>query len=465
MKYKLLSGLFFWMLLFSIACSEEIEFDSPATELRFSADTIFCDTVFNQVRSETYAVKVFNSENKNVNISNIQLEGGSSSLYRINVDGRSGTQFSNIPLRAKDSLYIFIEIAPKSNAPVSIAEDNILFHTTSGEKKVTLFSVVEDAEFFISSKDNPNILTENTTWTPNKAKVIFGELNLAEGKTLTIEKGTKVYFHKNSGLKISKNAQLITHGDLGKEVIFRGDRHDPRYDTLPANWNGIQIEENAKVDFNYTKLMGGTTGLELYKAIAHLKNTIIYTFQEFGIKAIASQVKAENLLMNDAGTASFGIFQGGNYDIAHSTIINYWKNYSNLNADALYVSNLWEDGKNTHQGAVDVKLKNSILYSERENAVVFQPSEGQTFNYSIQNCLIKYNERYSGFQWENNANITSSILNENPMFLNLNLAKLNLRIEEQSPAKAKGNITVAQQTPLDYGKTNRTSQPSLGAYQ
>ena len=83
-------------------------------------------------------------------------------------------------------------------------------------------------------------------------------MKLADGKSLTISEGTKVYFHKNANLKIGKNAQLIANGDLGKEVIFRGDRNDARYDTLPLNWGGIQLEQGAIANLKYAKIFGGT---------------------------------------------------------------------------------------------------------------------------------------------------------------------------------------------------------------
>ena len=63
MKLKILLGISFWMLIFMMSCSQdEIRFDKPTAELRFSTDTLFCDTVYNQARSETYAVKVYNKE-------------------------------------------------------------------------------------------------------------------------------------------------------------------------------------------------------------------------------------------------------------------------------------------------------------------------------------------------------------------------------------------------------------------
>ena len=61
-KFKLLLGASFWILLMAVSCNrDDINFESPTQLLRFSADTVFCDTVYNQVRSETYAVKIYNN--------------------------------------------------------------------------------------------------------------------------------------------------------------------------------------------------------------------------------------------------------------------------------------------------------------------------------------------------------------------------------------------------------------------
>ena len=266
MKLKIFLGIAFWSLLLLAGCNrDDISFDSPTQLLRFSTDTVFCDTVYNQMRSETYAVKVYNNEDKDILIPEIKLEGGINSPYKINVDGKVGTRFEKIALRKKDSLYVFVEIAPVANAPEAIAEDKVVFNTPAGEQKVTLFSVVQDAEYFIQTGENPVTINDNTTWTKDKVKVIFGNLNVAEGKTLTMEKGTKVYFRKNSGLNFEKNSSLTVNGALGEEVIFRGDRSDTKYDTLPANWNGIKMEEGSLLNINYGKLFGGNVGLQLKK--------------------------------------------------------------------------------------------------------------------------------------------------------------------------------------------------------
>ena len=92
---------------------------------------------------------------------------------KTNVDGKVGTDFSQVALRKKDSLYVFVEIAPVANAPEAIAEDKVVFETAAGQQKVTLFSVVQDAEYFIQTGENPVTINQNTTWTKDKVKVIF----------------------------------------------------------------------------------------------------------------------------------------------------------------------------------------------------------------------------------------------------------------------------------------------------
>ena len=466
MKLKILFGISFWALLMVFSCkSDDITFDSPSKELRFSRDTVFCDTVYNQVRSETYAVKVYNNEDKDVMIPKISLEGGTASPYRINVDGKSGTEFSNVPLRKKDSLFVFVEIAPVANATEAIAEDKVIFQTSAATQHVTLLSVVQDAEFFIKSDTNPNIISANTTWTNNKAKIIFGDLTVAEGKTLTIEKGTKVYFTKNSGLNISKNATLNVNGDLDSEVLFRGDRNDTKYDTIPVNWRGIQFEAGSIGNLNYAKIFGGEIGLDLMNATANIKNTIIHTFQNFGIRSVNSVVTAQNMVMNNCGEADFGIFKGGNINLTHCTLANYWNLNNSLPGYSLYATNEWTNASGTVENAgLNLNIKNSILYGSRDNSVVFKPTTGQTFNYLFDYSLIKYGSN-AGFSFDSNPFVVGSVKNEDPKFLHYYTEKMNLRVAADSPAKGKGRVTTAQTVPTDILKISRTASPTIGAYQ
>lgn len=457
-KFKLLLGASFWILLMAVSCNrDDISFESPTQLLRFSADTVFCDTVYNQVRSETYAVKIYNNEDKDVMIPKISLGSGNASLYRINVDGKVGTDFTNIPLRKKDSLYIFVEIAPIANAPQAIAEDQINVETPAGKQHVTLFSVVQDAEFYIESKTNPNILSNNTNWTNEKAKIIFGNLTLDAGKKLDIQKGTKVYFYKNSGLKIGKNAELNVKGELNNEVVFRGDRSETKYDTIPKNWQGISFDVGSKLDMNYARVFGGTRGLEMTETTAIIKNSIIHTHQEYGIFAVKSNITASNLIMNNCGEADLGILKGGTYNIIHSTLANYWDFNTAMPSLGIYATNEYQNGTSTEQGPLSLNITNSIIYGIKDNSILFKQTSGQPFTTIFKNCLLKYGST-STYTVD-----AATIKNQDPKFQNYFTQKMNLRVKADSPAKGKGIYLSDFST--DIAGVTRTNPPTIGAYQ
>ncbi|WP_299181614.1 hypothetical protein [uncultured Chryseobacterium sp.] len=468
MKFKSLLAFSFWLLLMAVSCNkDDISFDSPTQPLRFSRDTVFCDTVYHQVRSETYAVKVYNNEDKDIMIPRIHLEKGASSLYKINVDGKSGHDFQNVPLRKKDSLYIFVEIAPEASGPEAIAEDRVIFTNPTGEQHVTLFSVVQDAEFFIQTPGNPNVISNHTTWTNDKAKIIYGELTVEQNVNLVIEAGTKVYFHKNSGMKVSSGAFLNINGALNNEVVFRGDRNDPKYDTIPKNWNSIKMEPNSTLNMNYARLFGGVRGLDMKQTNANISNSFIHTFYEYGIYAVNSTVNASNLVMNNCGESCIGVFKGGNHTYTHSTIANYTETMSSMNRLGIFATNEWiNDSGQTELGALHINIKNSIVYSDIDNSVNFEQTPGQLFNYLIQNSLLKYSGTSdAGFAFDSNPNVIQSFINQDPKFVNYFTSHLNLRVKPDSPAKNKGDVTVAGTVPFDIANVSRTSNPTLGAYQ
>jgi len=463
MKIKIFFGIAFWSLLLLAGCNrDDISFESPTQLLRFSTDTVFCDTVYNQMRSETYAVKVYNNENKDVLIPKIALESGSGSLYRINVDGKVGTSFENVALRRKDSLYVFVEIAPVANAPEAIAEDKVVFNTPAGEQKVTLLSVVQDAEYFIKTDTNPNIISENTTWTKDKVKVIFGDLTVAEGKTLTMEKGTKVYFRKNSGMNFAKNSILDVKGALGDEVIFRGDRSDTKYDTLPANWNGIKMDEATVLNMNYARVFGGNVGLQLKNNNnATINNSIFHTFQNAGIYGIHSKLTMNNVVMNNCGEADLAIAGSGTYSVNYSTLANYWNLNSSMSAVGIFASNTWKNEEGIlESGLVTINVKNSIIYGDTLDLVsLSNNSTGTAISARFDNSLLKLSTN-SGFTPVG----TDIIRNEDPKFQNYFTQKMNLRVKAGSPAIGKGKVGDIVITTDIVGKS-RGNSPTIGAYQ
>ena len=102
-----------FILIFWSSCRKDLDFNPSTGNLTFSKDTVYLDTVFSNIGSSTYNLKVYNNSNDNILIPRIQLSQGENSMYRLNVDGMTGTTtgkiFDDVEILAKDSMYIFIE--------------------------------------------------------------------------------------------------------------------------------------------------------------------------------------------------------------------------------------------------------------------------------------------------------------------------------------------------------------------
>ncbi|MDA1210188.1 MAG: hypothetical protein O3A41_04060, partial [Bacteroidetes bacterium] len=137
------------LVIFWSSC--QTEFDSvPSTgALRFSNDTIFLDTIFENIGSSTYTLKVYNDSDKNVTIPQVALAQGTASNYRLNVDGQPGQSFEDVQILARDSIFVFIETTVGNlgeNAQM-VYEDKLVFDSGNNAQNVTLVTLVQQAHF------------------------------------------------------------------------------------------------------------------------------------------------------------------------------------------------------------------------------------------------------------------------------------------------------------------------------
>jgi hypothetical protein len=426
------------------------------------------DTVFSTVRSETYVLKVYNQQDDDVVIPRIYLEKGPTSQFKINVDGNPGSSsnqnsFQNVPLRAKDSLYIFIEIAPQSiNVSEALADEDLLFITVGNTQKVKLLSLVEDAEFYFS-KSGTKEIANDLAWNNSKSKVIYGNLKITNGAKLSISEGTKIYFHKNANLIIDSGSQLNIEGSLNHEVLIRGDRHETKYDSLPGNWNQIQLTKNSSSKINHLLVKGGNNAFYLEEN-AHLiiTNSKIYNFLYGGIHSAGGNVEGKNLAINNCGTSDLIVEYGGNYDFTHCTFANYW----NLNAGAgysAYLSNFYQKSGKTKYNKLNASFKNCIFWVKNYNSLYLDKNANAPFIYTFDTNLIKNSS--NSLNIETDDNFINTILNEDPLFYKTGYSDCLLSLNLGSPAWGKGNLNYARAVPEDINGVSRTGDPSLGAYQ
>ena len=142
------------------SCRNDFDFESSTGGLRFSKDTVYLDTVFTNIGSSTYTLKVYNKSDKNISIPKVQLAKGEASKYRMMVDGMPGKVFDDVELLAKDSMFIFIEVTADvadANPTDFLYTDQILFGEGIHTQKVELVTLIQDAYFIFPQRtQNPD---------------------------------------------------------------------------------------------------------------------------------------------------------------------------------------------------------------------------------------------------------------------------------------------------------------------
>lgn len=497
--------LFFFLGIITLLGSCRADFDTIAStgDLKFSKDTVYLDTVFSNIGSSTYQLKVYNKSKNDITIPIIQLQKGINSKYRMIVDGQQGTDgkiFKNITLLAKDSLYIFIETTASSSdaSPTDfLYTDKIQFDSGDKMQTVELVTLIQDAVFLYPKRfddgtietlpiggdkiegfyldENDPINGNELHFTKNKPYVIYGYAAVPSGKTAIFDPGTRVYFHANSGLIVANKGSIQINGtasttkNLENEVIFEADRLESIYADVPGQWGAFWLTNGSTNNsINHLTIKNATIGLLIQNndnTAVQLKNTQIYNSSNYGILAQTGKVIGENVVVNTAGIASLACLYGGEYRFTHSTFNNNWNNSSQV---AVAISNFINTSTSDSKDLIQATFNNCIIYGSNSNVMVLNKKETSLFNYQFNHCLIKFNNTNNSYtndplyQFDTDAtHYTGILLNKDPKFLMIRKNQLN--IDPTSAAFAKGNS--AYLIPLDITGTSRTLPPDLGAYQ
>ena len=486
------------LLLAVSSCRTDFDTVASSGNLKFSRDTVYLDTVFKNIGSSTYQLKVYNRSKDDILIPIVQLKKGLNSKYRMTVDGMSGNNgkiFKDVTLLAKDSLYIFIETTADitdANPTDFLYTDEIQFDSGSNLQEVALVTLIQDAVFLYpnqnadGTKEKIQIegkevdgfyLNENDSengneliFTKQKPYVIYGYAGVPENKTVTFEAGSKVHFHANSGLYIGNKASLQINGTtsttdkLENEVIFEGDRLEPLYSNIPGQWKSIVFANGSlNHSINHLTLKNAVIGLDFKNPLntIEIKNTQIYNCVEYGILAQNAHINGENIVINNTGIASLSCVYGGNYVFTHCTFNNNWQNSTHF---AVNLSNSLAGATPETNPLTQATFNNCIIYGSNFNEFNLNKSTNTAFIYQLNNCLLKFNSSGTNpdYQFKTDTqHYNNIILNENPKFYNVSKNKFN--IDNTSAAFAKGNQTYI--IPSDIIGNIRTLPPDLGAYQ
>jgi len=493
------------------SCRNDFEFSPTIGQLQFSKDTVYLDTVFTNIGSSTYNLKVYNKSDENILIPNIGLGLGETSEYRLNIDGIPGKTFENIELLAQDSMFVFVETTIDISSLPNFSNeflyiDFIEFGTGTDAQKVELITLVKDAIFIYPDKDDTTgiietltlningeqieteiqgryLLPSELTFTNEKPYVIYGYAAVPLNETLVVEAGARVHFHADSGIIVTENASINVNGEfssdqeiLENEVIFEGDRLEPLFEDVPGQWGTIWLFEGSTNNtINYATIKNAAVGIlsdgngeDIVEKLT-ISNSQIYNSSNFGILGRATSIKGENIVINNSGQSSFAGTIGGKYNFTHSTIANYWNN-SFRQFPSVLINNFLVDADNNVlvNDLLEANFNNCIIYGN-DNPEFLIEKEGETiFNFKFTNCLLRFDNSNNSFtqpEYDFNevALYENNIFNEEPDFLDVDTNQLI--IGENSAAINQGNSTFAVQVPSDILNIDRTSSPDLGAYQ
>ncbi len=509
MRYLYTLGLLVIVVLWS-SCRNDFDTLPSTGNLEFSKDTVYLDTIFSNIGSSTYTLKVYNRSDEDISIPTVRLNQGENSSYRLNVNGRAGKTFNNVEILANDSIFVFIENTfDINNQPGNLEflyTDALEFDSGNNQQDVTLVTLVKDAVFLypqrfedgtietlllgIDEEDNEIRIEgffldeQHLNFTNEKPYVIYGYAAIPATKTLTIDAGARIHFHENSGIIAYNQATIKANGLpstdpelLENEIIFQSDRLEPAFEDIPGQWGTLWLTAGSTAhEFSNTTIKNATVGILMdsndgtSNPTLSLKNTQIYNSANVGLLATTAHVDGENVVITNSGQTSLYCSLGGTYNFRHSTFTNYW-NRGFRNFPAVIIDNSLQVSE-TEVLIADLNeasFSNCIIYGSEPREFFLNKVEGAAFNFNFKNSLLRFEDPQGQFadnplfDFSDTQLYSNAVFNEDPVFFNP--LTNELFISNDSGANGIGDPATTQLVPFDLLGTPRGNPSDAGAYE
>lgn len=455
----------FAFLLSLTSCKKDSFITSEFAQVRFSSDTLKYDTVFTTTGSITKSFKIINENDQKLRLSKVKLMGGSSSAYKMNVDGSATTEITNLDIEANDSIYVFVSVTINPNAVnlPFIVSDSILINYNGNNRYVQLQSYGQNANFLRN-----RLLTGNVVWTNNLPYVILGSIRIDTTATLTIQPGCRVYSHADAPFIV--DGSLTVNGTKTDPVTFTGDRLDDGYRDLPASWPGIYFRGTSKNNvLTYAVVKNAYQAIVTEKPSVNanpkvvLHQCIIDNAYDAGILSVNSSLQADNSLISNCGS-NIILHYGGVYNFTHCTIAAYSTNFIIHKNPMLSADNFSQQAGGTLTADMNAVFRNNIFWGDEGivNDELSVVKQGAT------PFVVLFEKNiYRSAADPSNSTLTGNIRNADPSFDSINATKniFDFRITKNttSPAINAGSLTGF---PKDLDDKNRNvGLPDLGCYE
>ena len=461
MIFILFTGLF--------SCEREFVYRGGEEGLMLSTDTVMFDTIFTAIGSTTHNFLIYNPYDEDISIEGIELSGGDDSPFRLNINGYAANELSDVKVRAKDSLFVFVEVTidpVNSNSPI-VVSDSVIIRTHERRQSVKLIAYGQDVVLL-----NKEWL-KTQTFTKGKPYLISDYIVVDTAQTLTIEPGARLYFQKDASLLVL--GSLIVKGTKDEPVLFAGHRLEDWYVDKPGQWGYIHLLPGSSgTSIDYAIIRNGMMGVladsvGLNENPLEINNTKFEHISTFGLLAQSARIKVTNTLFGDCGTHSLAITVGGEYEFIHCTFANYF-DWSFRSTPAVFINNYYMD-ENNEVKIVPLKkasFENCIIYGRNIGELGYDLKYpdgdlvGLQPHYQFSNCLLKVSDELNISNKDHYVNV---IKNKDPFFVSVE--KYNYQLDTLSVAKDAGNREFAETVPEDILGVNRLEDngPDLGLYE
>lgn len=472
---------------FFSTCRKDVPIGDSSGGLSFDRTKITFDTVFSSVGSVTKRFKLYNSSSSPLTIASVSLGGGNTSYYRINIDGILGKKLTNIQIPAKDSLFGFVEVTlnPQSSDTPFLVEDSLIFVSSNNTQYIKLLAYGQNAHYIIADKYFGSIPfkvishSNDTTWGEKDSLpiVVYGYAVVDSLQKLTIKAGAKIYFHPGSALWVYRGGSLDVQGELGKPVVFQGDRLQYEYRDVAGQWDRIWINDGGVNSIKYAVIKNALIGIQAEIFPLDLKtgkvdpqaptkltldNTVIKNMNGLGILARNFNINCTNTVITDCAQALMW-FMGGVYDFRHCTLADYYP-FANRQNPAVLLSDTYEStGQHFN---LDANFHNSIIYGDQQAEVGFTQKGSGSFAYMFNHCLMRVDSKTNTSDGTHYNACSFNIPFHSDSTIFVAPYKSNYELSSVSSfALGKGDPAIANTVPKDIKGRARTTNPDLGAYQ
>jgi hypothetical protein len=290
----------------------------------------------------------------------------------------------------------------------------------------------------------------------------------------------------HEGALMHAYGSVYAEGSKDEPIIFRGDRTDRIFDSVPyrmvsGQWDGLYLlydgqGSTPEYQLNYVEVLSGSVGLYAYSSDMNkcphmsLTNSRIHNHSVYGL--ILQNIDAEVVNCEISNCASYCVYlAGGQHQFVHNTIASYFGYpYTTINIHnnilredvaAVYINNLSKNKAPTNSS-----FYNCIITGARKNNIVVATPLPDYYEGRFEGNYLYADSLPESFARNNvYASDSDTVVFRNIYYLYKEYKYYDFQLDSLSPARGIADSIVAKDYPADRLGNIRKPKPDAGCYE